>query len=183
VPIVAGYWRSGYLLPFAAIAFVWFIVALRMWVGSHGRPEQALFSNVQLVSSILFIALLLEAAAAFSIDAAVTAVPAARQGARARARDAPGGDVRDRHLLQWSDTGDLPDSEEQETKLPILEAVMSELDDSSPPPSPARSKQKKLSPTATRAAPGDVVDPGTGPPAARASELLLFIAWKAAARS
>jgi hypothetical protein len=25
-----------YLLPFAAIAFVWFIVALRMWVGSHG---------------------------------------------------------------------------------------------------------------------------------------------------
>src|SRR5512133_2775082 len=34
-----------YLLPFAAIAFVWFIVALRMWVGSHGRPEQALFSK------------------------------------------------------------------------------------------------------------------------------------------
>jgi hypothetical protein len=60
-----------YLLPFAAIAFVWFIVALRMWVGSHGRPEHALFSNVQLVSGILFIALLLEAAAAFSIDAAV----------------------------------------------------------------------------------------------------------------
>ena len=60
-----------YLLPFAAIAFVWFIVALRMWVGSHGRPEHALFSNVQLVSGILFIALLLEAAAAYSIDAAV----------------------------------------------------------------------------------------------------------------
>ena len=60
-----------YLLPFAAIAFVWFIVALRMWVGSHGRPEHALFSNVQLVSGIVFIALLLEAAAAFSIDAAV----------------------------------------------------------------------------------------------------------------
>jgi Na+-transporting methylmalonyl-CoA/oxaloacetate decarboxylase gamma subunit len=60
-----------YLLPFAAIAFVWFIVALRMWVGSHGRPEQALFSNVQLVSGIVFIALLLEAAAAYSIDAAV----------------------------------------------------------------------------------------------------------------
>jgi hypothetical protein len=60
-----------YLLPFAAIAFVWFIVALRMWVGSHGRPEQTLFSNIQLVSGILFIALLLEAAAAYSIDAAV----------------------------------------------------------------------------------------------------------------
>jgi len=42
-----------------------------MWVGSHGRPEQALFSNIQLVSGILFIALLLEAAAAYSIDAAV----------------------------------------------------------------------------------------------------------------
>jgi hypothetical protein len=46
---------------------------------------------------------------------------------------------------------DLPDSSEQETKLPTLKAVMSELDDSSPPPSPARSKQKKKhSTTATR---------------------------------
>ena len=60
-----------YLMPFAAIAFVWFSVALRMWVGSQGRPEHALFSNVQLVSGIIFIALLLEAAAAYSIDAAV----------------------------------------------------------------------------------------------------------------
>jgi hypothetical protein len=40
-------------------------------VGSHGRPEQAPFSKIQLVSGIVFIALLLEAAAAFSIDAAV----------------------------------------------------------------------------------------------------------------
>jgi hypothetical protein len=60
-----------YLMPFAAIAFVWFSIALRMWVGSYGRPEHALFSNVQLVSGIIFIALLLEAAAAYSIDAAV----------------------------------------------------------------------------------------------------------------
>lgn len=60
-----------YLMPFAAIAFVWFIIALRMWVVSHGRPEHALFSNVQLVSGIVFIALLLEAAAAYSIDAAM----------------------------------------------------------------------------------------------------------------
>jgi hypothetical protein len=58
-------------MPFAAIAFVWFSIALRMWVGSYGRPEHALFSNVQLVSGIIFIALLLEAAAAYSIDAAV----------------------------------------------------------------------------------------------------------------
>jgi len=60
-----------YLMPFAAIAFVWFSIALRMWVGSYGRPEHALFSNVQLVSGIIFIALVLEAAAAYSIDAAV----------------------------------------------------------------------------------------------------------------
>jgi hypothetical protein len=41
-------------------------------VGRLARAaEQALFSNVQLVSGILFIALLLEAAAAYSIDAAV----------------------------------------------------------------------------------------------------------------
>ena len=60
-----------YLMPFAAIAFVWFIIALRMWVGAYGRPEHALFSNVQLVSGIIFIALVLEAAAAYSIDAAV----------------------------------------------------------------------------------------------------------------
>jgi hypothetical protein len=53
-----------YLMPFAAIAFVWFSIALRMWVGTYGRPEHALFSNVQLVSGIIFIALLLEAAAA-----------------------------------------------------------------------------------------------------------------------
>jgi hypothetical protein len=46
-------------MPLAAIA-------LRMWVGSYGRPEHALFSNVQLVSGIIFIALLLEAAPRFS---------------------------------------------------------------------------------------------------------------------
>jgi hypothetical protein len=60
-----------YLIPLAAIAFIWFIVALRVWVGAHGRPEQAFFSTVQLVSGTVFIAILLVAAAAFSIDAAV----------------------------------------------------------------------------------------------------------------
>ena len=44
-----------YLMPFAAIAFIWFIVALRMWMARHGRPEHALFSNVQLVSGIAFV--------------------------------------------------------------------------------------------------------------------------------
>jgi hypothetical protein len=42
-----------------------------MWIGSHGQPEHVLFSNVQLVSGIIFVALLLAAAAAYSIDAAV----------------------------------------------------------------------------------------------------------------
>src|SRR5205085_6974707 len=44
-----------YLIPFAAIAFIWFSIALRMWVGSHERPEHALFSNLQLVSGIIFV--------------------------------------------------------------------------------------------------------------------------------
>jgi hypothetical protein len=60
-----------YLMPFAAIAFIWFTVALRMWVSSHGTREDVLFSNVQLVSGIMFIALLLVGAAAYSVDAAI----------------------------------------------------------------------------------------------------------------
>src|SRR5438045_5762247 len=46
--IVAGL----YLMPFAGIAFVWFIVALRMWIGASGAREDVLLSNVQLVSGI-----------------------------------------------------------------------------------------------------------------------------------
>ncbi|GAA4670155.1 hypothetical protein [Phytohabitans rumicis] len=59
-----------YLMPFAAISFVWFIVALRTWVASYGRPEHSLFSNVQLIAGIIFVALFLIGGAAFSIDAA-----------------------------------------------------------------------------------------------------------------
>jgi hypothetical protein len=74
-----------YLMPFAAIAFIWFIVALRMWVARHGRPEHALFSNVQLVSGIALIVLFLVAASAYSVDAALaelTDVPVAPASAR-----------------------------------------------------------------------------------------------------
>ncbi len=57
-----------YLMPFAAIAFVWFAVALRMWVAqSSSRPQDVLLSNVQLVSAILFVGLFLAGAAAFTV--------------------------------------------------------------------------------------------------------------------
>jgi hypothetical protein len=60
--IVAGL----YLMPFAGIAFLWFVVALRMWIKESSR-EDALFSNVQLVSAIVFIGLFFAAAAAESV--------------------------------------------------------------------------------------------------------------------
>jgi len=52
-----------YLIPFAAIAFVWFIVALRVWATGSVKQASVLFSNVQLVSGILYIALVLIAGA------------------------------------------------------------------------------------------------------------------------
>lgn len=58
-----------YLMPFAGIAFLWFVVALRMWIRITSR-EDALLSNVQLVSGIVFIALFFAAAAAESVLAA-----------------------------------------------------------------------------------------------------------------
>jgi hypothetical protein len=59
-----------YLMPFAGIAFIWFIVALRMWVSGHVRRENVLLSNIQLVSGILFVAMFFVAAAAFAAMAA-----------------------------------------------------------------------------------------------------------------
>ncbi|MBV9358420.1 MAG: hypothetical protein JO023_23155, partial [Chloroflexi bacterium] len=58
-----------YLMPFAGIAFVWFTVALRMWISGTSRREELLLSNVQLVSGILFVALLFAAAAAAAASA------------------------------------------------------------------------------------------------------------------
>jgi hypothetical protein len=46
-----------YLMPFAGIAFLWFIVALRMWITHSASRENVLLSNIQLVSGIVFIAL------------------------------------------------------------------------------------------------------------------------------
>jgi hypothetical protein len=47
-----------YIMPFAAIAFMWFIVALRMWEAISVRRENPLLSNLQLVSGILYVAIL-----------------------------------------------------------------------------------------------------------------------------
>lgn len=65
-PILVGL----YVMPFAGIAFIWFIVALRMWTSGQVRRENVLLSNVQLVSGILYIALFFGGAAASSVLAA-----------------------------------------------------------------------------------------------------------------
>jgi hypothetical protein len=59
-----------YVMPFAAIAFLWFVVALRMWIAHSTRRVDALLSNVQLLAGIIYIALFLVAAAASSSLAA-----------------------------------------------------------------------------------------------------------------
>jgi hypothetical protein len=59
-----------YVMPFAAIAFMWFIVALRMWEAYSVRRESLLLSNLQLVSGILYVALLSVGAAAQAVLAA-----------------------------------------------------------------------------------------------------------------
>ena len=59
-----------YLMPFAGIAFIWFVVALRMWVEGTVRRVNILLSNIQLVSGILYVALFFAAAASTSVLAA-----------------------------------------------------------------------------------------------------------------
>jgi hypothetical protein len=56
-----------YLMPFAGIAFLWFIVALRMWSAASVRRQSVLQSNLQLVSGILFVALFFIGAAASTV--------------------------------------------------------------------------------------------------------------------
>jgi hypothetical protein len=59
-----------YLMPFSGIAFLWFIVSLRMWISSRvERRVSVLFSNIQLVSGIIFLALFFAAGAALSVAA------------------------------------------------------------------------------------------------------------------
>jgi hypothetical protein len=59
-----------YLMPFAGIALIWFIVALRMWASASIRRENVLLSNVQLVSGVVFVALFFVASAASTVVAA-----------------------------------------------------------------------------------------------------------------
>jgi hypothetical protein len=68
LPVVVGL----YVLPIAGIAFLWFIVTLRMWAAASSKQLNALQSNLQLISGILFVALFFIAAAASSV-LAVTA--------------------------------------------------------------------------------------------------------------
>ncbi len=59
-----------YVMPFAGIAFVWFIVALRMWEEGSAHRRSVLQSNLQLISGIVYVALFFVAAAASSVVAA-----------------------------------------------------------------------------------------------------------------
>lgn len=57
-----------YLLPFAGIAFLWFIVTLRGWISLRAhRAMSSLFANAQFASGLVFLSLLFASAAALSI--------------------------------------------------------------------------------------------------------------------
>lgn len=59
-----------YLIPFAGIAFLWFVVSLRMWISVRAtRAADLLFSNIQLAAGIIYLALFFAAAAAMSVNA------------------------------------------------------------------------------------------------------------------
>ena len=62
--VVAGF----YLLPFAGIAFMWFTIALRIWIrrSSNGLRDE-FYSTGQLVSGVVYLTLLLVAAASVSV--------------------------------------------------------------------------------------------------------------------
>ena len=61
-----------YVMPFAGIAFLWFIVALRRWVrmAAGESTRGAMFADMQLVSGIIFVSLFLASAAAGGSTAA-----------------------------------------------------------------------------------------------------------------
>lgn len=74
---ITDYYASGdqvrpvtiglYVMPFAGIAFLWFIVALRMWAAASTKRLNALQSNLQLVSGVIFVALFFTGAAASAV--------------------------------------------------------------------------------------------------------------------
>jgi hypothetical protein len=58
-----------YLIPFSAVAFLWFIAALRHWAELSGRPIDHLLSTVQSFSGVGFITLVFAAAGATTVIA------------------------------------------------------------------------------------------------------------------
>jgi hypothetical protein len=64
IPVIVGL----YVSPFAGIAFIWFIVSLRMWSAATARRNaSALQSNLQLVAGIAFVVITFVSAAASSV--------------------------------------------------------------------------------------------------------------------
>lgn len=55
---------TTYLMPIAAILFLWFVVALRGWIRATRQRRNMLISDLQLVSAVVFVALFLIGAAA-----------------------------------------------------------------------------------------------------------------------
>ena len=60
-----------YLLPLAAVAFIWFIAALRQWTAHSRRHGSQLIATVQLLSGVAFITLALASAASLTMPAAL----------------------------------------------------------------------------------------------------------------
>ena len=58
-----------YVLPLAAVAFLWFIAALRQWVEMSSRTSDHLLATVQMLSGVGFITLAFAAAGAATIVA------------------------------------------------------------------------------------------------------------------
>ena len=59
-----------YVGPFAGMAFIWFLVSLRMWVDRSAHRVNALLSNIKLVAGIVYVALFFAGLAASSVVAA-----------------------------------------------------------------------------------------------------------------
>ena len=66
LPVLVGL----YIMPFAGIAFIWFMVALRGWITAVAHRVDVLLSNVQLVSGIVFLTLFFAAGASSGVMAA-----------------------------------------------------------------------------------------------------------------
>jgi hypothetical protein len=58
-----------YLIPFAGIAFIWFTVAIRMWLSGSVHRLTPLFANLLLVCGVIYVALLFCAGASMSVFA------------------------------------------------------------------------------------------------------------------